>query len=186
MTEYRLVPHPNFPTSYVKGVSVIANRPAKNELGFRFFVAGDIRELEIPAAEHPSDQVRRDELWRSTCFEAFVRPSSDPAYFETNLSPAGHWAVYQFDGYRAALRDAAASHRWFRSDSRHPDRYDISGDFLFDDLNSDRGRWRVNLPDIIEAIDGNKSYWALAHAPGPPDFHNQECFIATLPAPAAP
>ena len=43
--------------------------------------------------------------------------------------------------------------------------------------------WHVGISAVIEARDGTKSYWALAHAPGPPDFHNPDCFIATLPAP---
>jgi hypothetical protein len=41
------------------------------------------------------------------------------------------------------------------------------------------------LTAVIEETDGTKSFWALAHAPGPPDFHNPDCFIATLPAPDA-
>ena len=44
----------------------------------------------------------------------------------------------------------------------------------------------LGLTAVIEAKDGTKSYWALAHAPGPPDFHNPDCFIATLPAPEHP
>ena len=47
-------------------------------------------------------------------------------------------------------------------------------------------RWQLALSAVIEEIDGTKSYWALAHAPGPPDFHNRDCFIATLPAPDSP
>ncbi len=43
--------------------------------------------------------------------------------------------------------------------------------------------WTLALSTVIEATDGTKSYWALAHAPGPPDFHNPDCFTATLPAP---
>ncbi len=42
----------------------------------------------------------------------------------------------------------------------------------------------LGLSAVIQEVDGTKSYWALAHAPGPPDFHNPDCFIATLPAPS--
>ena len=41
----------------------------------------------------------------------------------------------------------------------------------------------LGLSAVIEAMDGTKSYWALAHAPGPPDFHNRDCFTARLAAP---
>ena len=45
------------------------------------------------------------------------------------------------------------------------------------------GEWQMGLSAVIEERDGTKSYWALAHAPGPPDFHNRNCWIARLPAP---
>jgi hypothetical protein len=37
---------------------------------------------------------------------------------------------------------------------------------------------------VIEAIDGTLSYWALAHAPGSPDFHHLDCFALELAATA--
>jgi hypothetical protein len=185
VSKFRLIPHPDFPASDIERVDVIASRQTKNRIGFRFIVTGSVRELDIPTAEHPSDRFRRDELWRSTCFEAFVRPFGRPGYFETNLSPAGHWAVYAFESYRNGMWEADASASRFRSDDRRMDLYDISGAFLFEDLRDDDGRWHVNLSAVIAGVDGSKSYWALAHAPGPPDFHNPDCFIATLPAPDA-
>ena len=39
----------------------------------------------------------------------------------------------------------------------------------------------MNLTAVIEEAGGVKSYWALAHPDGPPDFHNRDCFIAHLP-----
>ena len=40
---------------------------------------------------------------------------------------------------------------------------------------------RIGVSAVIEEVDGTKSYWALAHAPGPPDFHNPACFAHHLP-----
>lgn len=65
------------------------------------------------------------------------------------------------------------------------DRYCLSA-CLEDDAGDDIGPWHLNISAVIEEADGTKSYWALAHAPGPPDFHNRDCFIATLPAPDGP
>ena len=39
---------------------------------------------------------------------------------------------------------------------------------------------------VIEETDGTKSFWALRHPPGPPDFHHPDCFALTLPAPKSP
>ena len=44
---------------------------------------------------------------------------------------------------------------------------------------------RLGLSAVIEETDGTKSYWALAHPPGKPDFHHKDCFALTLPAPEA-
>ena len=45
--------------------------------------------------------------------------------------------------------------------------------------------WQLGLTAVIEEEGGHRSYWALAHAPGKPDFHAPTCFAATLPAPGA-
>jgi len=39
---------------------------------------------------------------------------------------------------------------------------------------------------LIEETNGAKSYWALAHAPGKPDFHHPDAFALDLPAPEHP
>ena len=39
-----------------------------------------------------------------------------------------------------------------------------------------RRRWRLGLAAVIEETSGRKSYWALAHPPGKPDFHHSDCF----------
>lgn len=44
--------------------------------------------------------------------------------------------------------------------------------------------WLANIAAVIEEADGTKSYWALAHPPGPPDFHHPDCFVLELPAPS--
>jgi hypothetical protein len=36
--------------------------------------------------------------------------------------------------------------------------------------------WRLGLSALIEDTSGCKSYWALAHPPGKPDFHHADCF----------
>ena len=39
----------------------------------------------------------------------------------------------------------------------------------------------IGLSAVLEQQDGTKSYWALAHPPGAPDFHHPDCFVARLP-----
>ena len=42
---------------------------------------------------------------------------------------------------------------------------------------------RVAISAVIEEADGTKSYWALAHPPGKPDFHHADGFALQLPPP---
>jgi hypothetical protein len=56
----------------------------------------------VPAAVAAA---RTDELWRHTCFEAFVRTSPAPAYYEFNFAPSTQWAAYRFDIRCNALND---------------------------------------------------------------------------------
>jgi hypothetical protein len=40
--------------------------------------------------------------------------------------------------------------------------------------------WRLGLSALIEDTSRRKSYWALAHPPGKPDFHHADCFAYEL------
>jgi hypothetical protein len=42
--------------------------------------------------------------------------------------------------------------------------------------------WTLALSAVIEEMNGNKSYWALAHPQGAPDFHHADCFALELAA----
>jgi hypothetical protein len=43
-----------------------------------------------------------------------------------------------------------------------------------------REPWRLGVSAVIEESDGAKSYWALKHAPGKPDFHHADSFAYEL------
>ena len=53
----------------------------------------------------PANRARADELWQTTCFEAFLEPRAATAYREFNFSPSGDWAAYDFDGYREGMAE---------------------------------------------------------------------------------
>jgi hypothetical protein len=120
---------------------------------------------------------RADELWRHTCFEAFVRTSADPGYYEFNFSPSTQWAAYQFSGYRSGMRVAteiAAPRIEARSSAAT---YTLQVALEFDELSSPL---LLGLSAVLEETNGRKSYWALAHPPGKPDFHHADCFALEL------
>ena len=144
----------------------------------KFVVDADMDQIIVPES---ADQVRTDGLWRSTCFELFLRPAGRPSYYEFNMSPSGAWAAYSFDRYRDGMADAElepaepilVANRIVRLEQTvmlDPNGYSVL-----------EGELKIGLSAIIEQQDGAKSYWALAHPDGPPDFHHDACFAATLP-----
>jgi len=51
----------------------------------------------------------------------------------------------------------------------------------FEDTGLDKDTaWRAGVSAVIEESDGTKSYWALAHPPGEPDFHDADGFVLEL------
>ena len=50
-----------------------------------------------------AESERADELWKTTCFEAFLRPMGEESYREWNFAPSSQWAAYRFTGYRQGM-----------------------------------------------------------------------------------
>jgi hypothetical protein len=183
VAQYSLIPHSDALPRGVTAVSVeidpVNGRSAEYFVEFR--VAHD-GSLSLPPRLRPG---RADELWKTTCCEVFVMPDGGSDYVEYNLSPSLRWAAYGFNGYRAAMRSVdPAFDPEIEITPDTPGWFWLAAELDLSSLASFRAK--MNLTAVIEETDGTKSYWALAHAPGPPDFHNPDCFIATLPAPDAP
>ena len=163
-----LVRHPQSPVGPIDNIDVtLEQRGARWSVTYR--ACGAIEAVIVP--DSASAPKVTDDLWRNTCFEAFMR-ADDADYTEFNLSPSGHWAAYRFADYRKAMMPAAID---------PPDiatRIDAST-LVLRALLPLQGI--LGLSAVIEANDSSKSYWALAHPPGAPDFHHRDCFALTLP-----
>lgn len=173
-----LTPHPATPCDAVSRIEVDASRPSPGRLQLTYTLSGRVRHLAIPSR---GALMRVDELWRATCFEAFVRPRDIEGYVELNLAPSTAWAAYAFDAYREGMRDAeiaAPSIEARIADDRLELRAEV--DFSpFPDVADTP--WRLAISAVIEETSGRKSYWALAHPPGRPDFHDPAGFVLELP-----
>ncbi len=175
----RLTPHPDTPCAALDRIEVNVARDAAGGLALRFVATGDISRLRLSP---PLDRARADELWTQTCFEAFVQPVGDEAYWEFNLSPSNRWAGYRFDGYREGMTSPPGLGLTHLTQRASASLYelvatlDLTGGPAFDQP------WRLGLSAVIEETSGARSYWALAHAPGKPDFHHPDAFALDLPA----
>jgi hypothetical protein len=172
---HALASHPDFPTDAVRAIEVDVARPSPDALSLVYRVSGRIGALRIPARSRP---VRTDELWRTTCFEAFLRPEPGEAYVEFNFAPSRRWAAYGFTGPRADMAALAVAPPRIRF--RAAD--DVAELHVALELPV-AARGRLALAAVIEAADGRISYWSLAHPSGRPDFHHAAGFAAALPSP---
>jgi hypothetical protein len=130
----------------------------------------------------PASSTRADDLWRHTCFEAFIKPEGQGGYFEFNFAPSTLWAAYQFMSYREGLRELPLAPPQAKVKAG---RYSL--ELAATAALAAGGSAHLNLTAVVEEVSGHKSYWALAHPPeGPPDFHHPACFVLELPPPSAP
>ncbi|WP_033925022.1 DOMON-like domain-containing protein [Sphingomonas sp. 35-24ZXX] len=171
----RLHPHADFAASDGVALSVEWSVSRETTLTIAYHVTDPEGHIAWPAAA----QGRTDGLWRHTCFEAFIASASSPTYAEFNLAPSGAWAAYAFDDYRAGMRDLALAAAPVIEPVEFGHwrvRLDLAG--LKDLIGP--APWRLAVTAVIEARDGSKSFWSLAHPSGKPDFHHADCFAARL------
>lgn len=175
-----LIVHPKSRCTAATHIAVDVARPRPATLALSYRVTGVMADLYLPPPAPPG---RADELWRRTCFEAFVSASPGAAYFEFNFSPSTQWAAYGFGGHRTGMRVAGETGAPFIEVRRTEERFELRVSLELDRvplLPSD-APWRLGLSAVIEETSGRKSYWALAHPPGKADFHHEDCFALELP-----
>ena len=178
MQTHELTAHPEHPPLAVTRIEARILTSDSEWLRLRWRIEG-IGALVVPPF---AGRGRADELWRTTCFELFLRPEGGTAYCEINLSPSERWAAYDFTGYREGMSE--------RPFPREPDCTMRLGSAMaiFDATvpraGLPRAECAAGLSAVIEETGGIKSYWAMVHPDGPPDFHNDACFAARLAAPA--
>ena len=177
--------HPDSTCTVVTGIEVEAARTDRNLLTLRYALTGKIDALKLPSMVSPT---RSDELWRTTCFEAFLRTADSAAYYELNFAPSTEWAAYRFSDYREGMAVATVVETP-RIELRTTDAiFELQASLSLHDLPglpSDRP-WHLGLSAVIEEANGQLSYWALAHPPGKPNFHHSDCFAWVLPVAGQP
>ena len=170
--------HPESSCFAVTHIDAEVLRPQAHNFMFTYVVTGTITDLAIPPV---ATTTRADELWRHTCFEAFVGSSQSVAYYEFNFAPSTRWAAYRFSNYRTDLRVATEINAPRITVQSNPERYVLQASVELGPLLFSRcSTLRVGLSAVIEETSGHRSYWALAHPPGKADFHHSNSFALVV------
>jgi len=174
--QFNLLPHPATPPANPE-FKIWANVDHAGSLGTTattniwFCVSAPADRFVIPHSEAPS---RADDLWKTTCFEAFLRPAEEDGYREWNFAPSGDWAAYDFTGTRTGMAAAEVAAPYIRVEDN------LTWWALGTTFAGDAAEYQLGLSAVLEEKDGTKSYWALAHPTDRPDFHAPDCFAARL------
>jgi len=180
METHRLTCHPATATTSVKWIETRITGIDADWLRLRWRVEG-AQDLVVPAF---AGKGRADELWRTTCFEFFLRRPGEVRYVELNLSPSERWAAYDFTSYRTGMAERSMPHE--------PACTMRVGQTMaiFDAAVPLAGLppmpWLAGFTAVIEERGGTLSYWAAAHPHEKPDFHDAACFAAEVTAPTRP
>lgn len=118
---------------------------------------------------------RADDLWKTTCFEAFVGRQGNKGYWEFNFSPSKRrWNLYRFNAYRDPQPPRA------------------SEDFELVEVEGAEGRLKCVLQARFELAklecsltavirtDHGINYFALTHAGKKADFHERDSFTLKI------
>lgn len=157
-----------------------------NRLIVGYVVRGDLKQIAIAKravrriATPSNTPARKHELWEETCFEFFLGIKNYPQYWEFNLSPAGDWNVYHFDGYRQGMQEEIAFTTLPFSVDNQADSLTISIDVDLDKIVAEEQLLDVAITTVIKQKNGDVSYWALTHRGAEADFHLRESFVLEM------
>lgn len=172
-----LLCHPDTPCPALRGITVSASLADDGSIVLAYRLHGQLEQLLIaPPLPAAACSVAVDGLWQHTCCEAFIATPGRAEYCEYNLAPSGQWAAYAFSDYRQ--RQPA---------ELPPPLIAVEQDqaclTVKASLPGQNGkRLELALSVVVECRDGSRSYWALAHPPGQPDFHQRSAFTLHLSA----
>jgi len=177
--QLNLVPHPETLPSEPFKLWVNVNHSgafgATASANLWFCIGAPASRFVVPAPIE--DPARAENLWETTCFEAFLRIAGEKKYREWNFAPSGEWAAYDFKSERKGQADADVAAPYIRVEDNLT--WWAAGATI---AVPSKQTFELGLSAVLEEKDGTKSYWALSHHDEKkPDFHDPACFTAHLP-----
>lgn len=172
-----LLAHPSTPSDHVRSVLVDLWTPSAGQLALRYTLRADMARIRVGPEAEPR---LGHELWKHTCFEAFIRPGDSPGYYEFNFSPTRQWAVYRFSGYREGMTPMAMANPPQILVERAADHLELEATFRMPLSAADASPLRLAVTAVLEEENGRLCYWSGRHPDGNPDFHHPDGFAFEL------
>lgn len=153
----------------------IVNRQRSRFL-FSYIVAGNIEKIFFPSPI--ANPIRKDDLWKTTCFEFFLAVKNSPRYWEFNLSPSGEWNAYVMDAYRQVnMREERRVQRMQFTVQKDAEYFSLEGELDLSACITKESPIELGIASVIKTNGGRESFWALTHPRAAADFHLRNSFI---------
>jgi len=173
--------HPFEPQPWLTGSELKATAQwIQGQLEVSFALCTPAETLVLPQA--CAQLQRRDELWQSTCFEAFFAEPGQERYWEINLAPNGHWNVYRLDRYRQGLRPEPLVSELTYALRQSATELQLSFSLNLHPLLAESAGLECSLTAVLDHPQHGCSFWALHHSGDQADFHRRDSFRPLLPA----
>ena len=178
----RLIPFEgSIPPSVQISAELVWRREGWLELSYGVLAraAQGIAALRLPAGLKDGRQQgqRKDDLWTTTCFEAFLAAPGEQRYWEVNLAANGDWAVYRFDAYRSGqTRQELSSPPMVRL-QRGAHQLQLDARIALEPWWPPGVCPELALTAVIDRGQDGLSHWALCHGQKA-DFHDRSAFLA--------
>jgi hypothetical protein len=161
----------------VRALRARVSRFGRTGLCLDYELDGECAALLLPKLDDP---LMAHELWRHSCFEAFIAPAQGECYFEFNFSPSRAWACYRFESYRDGDMRHVVLNEVEIDTALTSNRYSQRVTFDCPLPLRTSSPLRLGLCAVIETRTAGLSYWALTHSKDKPDFHDRAGWLLEL------
>ena len=171
---FSLIPFSNQDTPDLTIIGQAVRR--SNTFYIRYVLTVNLESVALPAWS--ATPRRSDELWKTTCFEFFIAIKHKPQYWEFNMSPSGDWNVYVMDAYRQVGMREERSIRLLPFELQKESKsLSLELAINLDPIIESKMPIEVGIASVIQALNGQETYWALVHPHPEADFHVREGFV---------
>lgn len=150
------------------------------EINFSFSNFQNVVDLPTQSlnwnSQHEISNFRKNDLWKTTCFECFFSDDQGRTYTEVNVSPMNGWNIYQFEGYRTPL-PPNESLKWTLSKMNYSNTglvFEVKR--LEKKASISKSEFLFSLTAVINCGQDHNQYWATHHEAEQPDFHQIKSF----------
>jgi hypothetical protein len=178
-TQIGLVAHPTTQSDAIQSLDVQLSVLSPGVLTLGYTLQADMSRIRVGPEGVPGPA---DDLWKHTCFEAFIQPCGSHGYYEFNFSPTRQWAVYRFHSYREGMTPMHMANPPDISIRKAPNYLELQVTFPLP-ISAGAGaaqRPKLALTAVVEEDSGRLCYWSARHPQGKPDFHHPDGFAFEL------